>query len=235
MSRTNMGVKIECGQEIPITNLRCRNCFFFKRNGIYTKPNDNIPIPCIELGIKGVDKPCLKFYPNYKKLSFIDNKDLIKLLDLVSKLKSLDLPLISALLSKEKQTRNNGFYLGQKVYIKIKQNNYLSNYSKARIIIADNKYAYLQGVKGYYGMVYKESVYTIKQFKIIRKELQKQNKLIDPNYKKYFKLSLTAKQLINESYEPPSIDQFEEKLNKEYKRKNKNNNIFSIKLNKVKE
>lgn len=189
------------GREPKALHVRCRNCLFFKKAAYFRAPCGSA-----EMGIKPYAKPCEHFTANHYSFDTVIDRPLTDFLESLSHDRLGDL---TALLNQEIRTRRHGFTLGQLVYIRLFQDEYLSNYCRASVIMANKDYVYVQGLdakKKFRGMFRHESILNVKTFTLKKKSLVRRRRLVDPRLKEYTTLKVDASK-VKVEYEPPTIDQ----------------------------
>ena len=201
-----------------VVGVKCRDCVYFNKNAIFSDK-------CENLGIQSFAVPCEKFVIDPNQIDFLESPEKKELAGIIKNLPDRKLAIIAALINQENKTRKKGFYFGQKVYIKIYQPDYLSNYVSAYIIAADKTHVFLQGKKGWRGTLYHKSILTIGDFKKKKLSIIAKNLIKDPKYSTYCKVKLNKTKMKTELYEPPTIDQYAKYINS----KSKVLNVFSEK------
>lgn len=193
-------------------DIRCRDCIYYERSATYEDK-------CKNLGIQSFSKPCRRFTLDPYQIDF-NNDDTKTISLLITNISDKKLIKLAALLAQESKTRKQGFIFGQKVYVKLYQSDYLSNYAVARVISANKEYVSLQGKKGWRGMLFHNSVLTIEEFIKKKDSLIKQNKLKDPNFSNYTTIKLNTKGM-KKNYEPKDISEYVKNKKKTVKKGNK--------------
>lgn len=196
---------------IPISKssigLKCGDCLFFKQNRKFEKP-------CTELGVKHFSVAPACFSPNVYKLG-AKNPDVILQLGLL--LRDFDASDVRVLMSILKQQtafeKHYGLKFGQPVYVRI-GDDYVSNYYRAFVIgVAEcgdsmvflaSDLAQRQRQKPAVMSLFRDSLLTTSQWKVIRKRLQDADKVVDP--KGHFAKRI-QNSMVKVDYEPPTIDQ----------------------------
>lgn len=182
----------------------CRDCVFYNPSAKVekedktksSKQKPKVKVGCIANGKFEGNTACSKILFNYKKIDLYDDKqrkilanihnaDLVKLRHWKSNKSVNNIPT-SLIAYNEIKTRYNGFSLGEIFYIKIFQDDYLSNYAKVVVLASTKNYVYVQGYykdKLFYCELYPSSLLTESQFLEKRKYLIDNNLIEDPNDK----------------------------------------------------
>lgn len=198
---------------------------------------------CTERGVIETQKPCLQFVPNTNDLSSLveDEDTFIALSRIVSAVDDNQLRKLGALIMREKQTRNAGYNMGQKVYVRYRgqaRADYLSNFLTAYIMYADHDVIRVCSKNGKITMTFagraRDAVYNDEAFEPIRQKMLKKQRYADPNVQKHiakhlrtleeYELGLSDKIDIGEI---PTIDKVF-KSNKVKKTKSAHNDLISI-------
>lgn len=119
-----------------------------------------------------------------------DGDKLSALFDLFSTMEPKTLRLIAGMLLSEHKTRNNGFKLGQPVFVRYRGRagrNYMNNFMAARILDADNDSIRVTSEDGLTTLTYpneeritKDAIYTRVSFAPLRKQMIREGKINDP-------------------------------------------------------
>jgi len=194
-------VQIETPKQDAIIKLdvRCGNCYHFCHQRA-----PRFSDVCEKIGILKIGRPCTSFLVDAHIFDLKQNEGR-DLREFIGKLSSTKLALYAALLIQEKQTRRYGLRHGELVYIKIFPDDYLSNYFRAWVIMADKRRVFVQGTdKSFRGMFMPDSVLDIADFIKRRADLVKTKRLIDPNLNRYTEWRPRSK--VDIKYEPMVIN-----------------------------
>ena len=194
---------------IPL-KVRCGDCIFFSKFEKFGEP-------CEKLGIIKRDKPCKYFSIDPFQVDFDTTEGIVKLKNLLNKTKDNDLKKFAAIINQHIDTRNMGLEFGEIVWVKLLQDDYLSNYFKAKVVQANKGIVYVQGTdkNTFTGTFKRFSVFTLREFREKRKELRSKKKITDPNFEKYFLVKKDKKT----KKEEPFTKETKEKKNQKKKRK----------------
>lgn len=149
---------------------------------------------CCERGIMATQKPCRQFVPDTNSLSSLveDEETFIALSRIVNAIDESQLRKLGALLMREKQTRSEGFNMGQKVYVRYRgqaRADYLSNFMTAYIMYADADVIRITSRDGKLTMTFagraKEAIYGDEEFEPIRTKMIKKKRYTDPNVQRH--------------------------------------------------
>ena len=174
--------------------LVCGDCCGFKREKLIA----NIDKPCSSLGKLEQGSVCPKFRPDVLEIS----RDLRKkgtlhaLIDLTKQLSIKDLHLLAGALVTEERTRNNGAYIGMRVYVRMRgseKTNYMSNFGTAIVLSADQDFVRLMSDDGAVSLTYDNkgfegpALYSEIAFAPILKKMEANQSYLDPNFDKEYK------------------------------------------------
>lgn len=194
-----LALEIPKQNEIISIDVRCGDCFHFNNQRAPTF-NDI----CKNIGILKIGRPCSSFLVNAHVFD-IKAQEGRDLREFVGQLPSQKLALFSALLMQEKRTRRYGFRHGEMVYIRMFPEDYLSNYFRAWVIMADRRRIFVQGTdKNFRGVFVPSSVLDAVDFLEHKKKLIERKALVDPNLRKYTEWRPKSK--VNIDYEPAVIN-----------------------------
>jgi len=148
---------------------------------------------CQSAGIVDIQKPCRQFVPNTNNLSSLVAQEdtFIELARLVGQVNDNQLRHLGAVIMREKQTRNEGFGLGEKVYVRYRglaRSNYVSNFMSAFIMYADRNTVRVTSRDGKISMTFqgraRDAVMTADAFEPIREKMIKKGRYADPETQK---------------------------------------------------
>ena len=200
---------------IPL-KVRCGDCIFFSKFEKFGEP-------CEKLGVLKRDKPCKYFSVDPFQIDFDTTQGIVKLKNLLNRTENDDLKKFAAIINQHIDTRNMGLEFGEVVWVKLFQDDYLSNYFKAKVVQANKGIVYVHGIDGhtFTGTFQRPSVFTLREFREKRKELRSKKKITDPNFERYFvvKKSDTDKSKKEKSV-PEEVEQ-DKKQKKKSKKKSK--------------
>lgn len=198
---------------------------------------------CSERGIISTQKPCRQFIPDTNSLSSLveDEETFIALARIVNSIDESQLRKLGALIMREKQTRNAGYHMGEKVYVRYRgqaRADYLSNFMTAYIMYADHNVIRVCSKNGKLTMTFsgraQEALYSIETFEPIRQKMLKKHRYADPNVQRHvakhlktleeYELGLSDKIDVGEI---PTIDKVF-KVNKVKKSKGTPNDLVGI-------
>lgn len=161
--------------------VRCKSCLFFKHAATFK-------LPCSEMDVKSFARPCSRFTANHYAFDFLDGGHQ-QIAELMARLKDSRIADLTALFNQELRTRKQGYRHGQIVYVRMFSDDYLSNYARAKVVLATKEYIYLQGFtkksRSFRGSYLRKSVLTEEQFERKRRRLIKAGKLRDPALAQY--------------------------------------------------
>lgn len=110
------------------------------------------------------------------------------MVEMIAELPDDSLRVLASILYNEKRTRKNGFFFGQKVYVRYRganTSNFLSNFMIAHVMYVSNEHYRLMSMDGRcvltYGIQCKPNIFTVAQFADLRAKMLKKNKLVDPD------------------------------------------------------
>jgi len=182
-----------------ILPVRCRDCYHFQQ-----RHAPDYADVCEKLGVQGIARPCSKFLPNAMAFDVksADGKDLR---EYIGHVPTARLNAIAALIVQEARTRRLGFHHGELVYVRMFGGDYLSNYFRAYVIMANRRYVFVQGRSGFKrGSFLATSVLDAEDFARKRKALIARKQLIDPKLSEHTSWKPPTKVDVN--YEPPVWD-----------------------------
>lgn len=153
---------------------------------------------CSSMGITAGNSACPKFKPDVFSIKEIvpheatvrQNMETVSAM--VQSVPTSSLPLIASVIIYEETTRKFGYGLWQKVFIRYRgtsRSDYLSNFMACRVLWADKNFINLvsdqEGKEGIQITIpYSDSegntVYTESQFKVLRKEMKRKKRFVDP-------------------------------------------------------
>jgi hypothetical protein len=164
----------------------CGSCRYLNRHKVFE-------VPCVTTGQIPTSAGCSSFSPDvFSLVENVDEKN--RLLDLSSHfvdMTSSQLAVLAELLILERKTRKRGFFLGQKVYLRIRgSKDYFSNFvqgwvlmaEKAQILLVDENCAHHWYLD--FDKKMSTSMYTEAQFSAIREEMLERSLFIDPEIAK---------------------------------------------------
>lgn len=200
--KQNQGLRSLVGPTGPLTiGVTCKHCVFYNRQKTYDSP-------CSKLGVLPESLPCKRFTTDPYQVNFKDDDGTEEIAKILPKIKPGSIAILMSLLLDEAKTRRRGYHFGQKVYVRIFRDDYISNYAAAWVVKADKTYAYLQARHGFRVMYYHRDVLNKEQWAKKKKSLLKQGLVKDPKFRGYTKISVSAQSIREEDYEPPTIDMF---------------------------
>lgn len=176
---------------------------------------------CKDAGVLETSKPCNKFTPNTSELKdTIEDGAFLEIAHLVSEVDTSKLRTLGALIMKEKQTRDAGYNMGEKVYVRYRgeaKRNYLSNFMSAYIVYADSRMTRVCSRDGKISMTYtgkaRSAVIRSEKFKKMKDRMLRNENYTDPQVQKQISKSLESDEEYNLSLsgqiddrEIPTID-----------------------------
>jgi len=174
------------------SEFRCGDCRFYSCEKKFDKV-------CEQLGHLETSLGCEAFKPNVVKLkdALQDTDNTMDLLaQVISKVPTSSLHVLSSILYNEKTTRKFGYKFMQKVYVRYRGQegaNYVSNFMPAYIIEANKTGLRLLSPKGTSSILKLEfkkgelsgpNIYSVSEWKEFKKQLVKNKKLEDPALKR---------------------------------------------------
>lgn len=171
---------------------RCGDCQFFTCEKQFDKP-------CQQLGHLETSRGCEKFRPNGKKLkeALQESDNVMDLLaEVVSKVPTSLLHVLSSMLYNEKVTRKFGYRFLQKVYVRSKGvtgADYVNNFSAMYVLEATKNGLRLLSPQGTSHLLKTEfkkgelagpDIYSLKEWKAFKKTLIDKKKIDDPASKR---------------------------------------------------
>lgn len=174
------------------SEFRCGDCRFYSCEKQFDKV-------CEQLGHLETSVGCEKFKPNVKKLkdSLQETGSSIELLaQMVAKVPSSSLHVLSSILYNDKTTRKFGYRFMQRVYVRYRGldgANYVSNFMPAHVIEASKAGLRLLSASGNThilktdfkkGELAGPNIFSVTEFKKLKQEMVKANKLEDPALRK---------------------------------------------------
>ncbi len=191
---------------------QCGTCLYHSREKIFEEK-------CSAQGKIPTAKSCSSFQPDSYQLVEHDplHSDLEMVANVMHKMTPHQLILLSALVNKDRFTRKHGYYFYQEVYFRYcgsPGQNYLSNFVRARVLDADKDFVRLVGDNEKHRMYLvvenkkNASLYTPKEFRVLRAEMLREHKLVDPA----LNFQLTAKSKsgvvadIDDAFEQDKLD-----------------------------
>lgn len=160
----------------------CGTCRYLERHKTFE-------VPCINLGKISTSASCTTHSPDV--FSLVNNpkeKDnLIELSKMLIDMSPNQLGVLSELLKVERRTRKKGFYLMQRVYVRVRGNkDYFSNFVEAFVLMAEKNQILLvdEGCAHHWYLDFTKkltnSLYTEAAFIPIREEMFNEGKFVDP-------------------------------------------------------
>ena len=148
---------------------------------------------CESRGIVANQKPCRQFVPNTNNLgSLVEQEDtFIELARLIGQVNDNQLRHLGAVIMREKQTRNEGYQIGMKVYVRYRglaRANYVSNFMSAYVMYADRNTVRVTSRDGKIAMTFqgraRDAVMTPDDFEPIREKMIAKGRYADPETQK---------------------------------------------------
>lgn len=145
---------------------------------------------CVNVGITETSKICNKFKPNtYELIPLVEEGKAFDALKTVMSLIDDDkLRLVGAAFMREKLTRDAGYRMGQKVYVRFRgqaNSNYMSNFFSGYILFADTEMIRVTSLDGKCCMTFagqaRSVIYTSGEFKNMRNKMVKAGRYSDPD------------------------------------------------------
>lgn len=149
---------------------------------------------CSNRDIIATSSPCNKFVPDTNEMSSLveDEETFMALSRIVGSVEDSQLRKLGAILMREKQTRAQGYQMGQKVYVRYRgmaRANYLSNFMSAYIMYADRDVIRITSQNAKHTMTYhgraRDAIYTPDQFDSLREKMIKRGNFTDPDVQKH--------------------------------------------------
>jgi hypothetical protein len=178
----------------------CGSCRFLTRHKTFE-------VPCINNGKISTSKSCSSHSPDVFNLvnSPQEKNTLQELAKTLVHMSPSQLLVLSELCKHERKTRKKGFYLMQRVYVRIQGNkNYFSNFVEAYVLMAEKNQILLvdEGCGHHWYLDFdkklNDSLYTESQFTKLREEMIENRAFIDPeiaNQKRKLESAKLAKAL----------------------------------------
>lgn len=145
---------------------------------------------CQTVGITESSKICKSFKPNtYDLIPLVEEgKTFEAIRTLMSNIPEDKLRIVGAMFMREHLTRNAGYAMGKKVYVRYRghaNSNYLSNFFSAYILFADKDMIRVTSQDGKCCMTYvgqaRSVIYTASEFKSMRNSMVKAGRYSDPD------------------------------------------------------
>ena len=187
-------------------NVKCGSCVYYNRSAIFS--DGEKLTSCSKMGRLPVSLPCSSYSVDPYAIDFKDRPVAMKALKefFAECTSNNDLKTAAALLLRENVTRKYGFHLGQQIYLKAFEGDYISNWYAATVIYADSNYVYCQGLNGSRWQVYHDSIVLPKNFNKIKTGLKSRRRLIDPRWELISGTELPDKEKLKlENYKPQTI------------------------------
>lgn len=144
---------------------------------------------CNGCGVLDSSKPCSQFVPNTNDLREVveDEGGFTALSRLIARVDDSKLRVLGAVIMREKLTREAGFQMGQKVYVRYRgqaKSNYLSNFMSAYIMYADREVVRIASRDGKINMTFtgrsRDAVISPDEFYALADRMRKRGKFADP-------------------------------------------------------
>lgn len=164
--------------------MSCGECAGFCREIIKDKKL------CNSVGIIASSKPCSQFKPNtHELIDLVEAGETFYMLAaLMRRIPTEKLRLIGATFMREHKTRDTGYYMGQKVYVRYRgraSTDYLSNFMSAVVLYADADMVRIGSMSGKCHMTFtgkaQGAIYTTADFKKMRERMVKAGRYADPD------------------------------------------------------
>lgn len=163
----------------------CGDCSGFKDERLL----DSCKSVCGKADKITTSEACPSFAPAVRQLSPVTQKRSFEpMVEMIAELPDDSLRVLASILYNEKRTRKNGFFFGQKVYVRYRganTSNFLSNFMIAHVMYVSNEHYRLMSMDGRcvltYGIQCKPNIFTVAQFADLRAKMLKKNKLVDPD------------------------------------------------------
>lgn len=168
-------------------NLQCGSCTNLVRDKVFETK-------CADMGKIPSSKGCSSHVPDayalvQGKTSKLDN--LLDIAHVMSSLSPMELQVFAGLMMREKITRKNGFKFLQKIYIRVQGNGselFLNDFIVGYVLDASKEYVRIIGENG--GIAVSAindakslTLYTTERFAVLRSEMMKNKKFINPKGK----------------------------------------------------
>lgn len=167
---------VEIENEIPdikrkdiILRVKCKDCIFFKQYATYQHP-------CSMLGTIASAKPCSRFTLNPSSLGNIAQAAEVFAVLAPFKQKLL----LAAALVTAKRVTKHGLKIGDRIYFKLSNADFISNYTSAVVVGANSEGIVVGGRENFTAILKPSSVLTLDAWKAKRKSLLSANKINDP-------------------------------------------------------
>jgi hypothetical protein len=164
----------------------CGSCRYLNRHKVFD-------IPCVNTGKIATSVGCSSHSPDVFALveNSTDRNRILDLSTILVGMNSSQLAVLSELLVAERKTRKKGFYLGQRVYVRLRgQGNYFSNFAIAHVLMVEKEQILLvdEGCAHHWYLDFNKklssSLYTEEQFQPLREEMYNSGSFIDPEIAK---------------------------------------------------
>lgn len=190
-------------KQLTADHLNCGSCAGLHRedlkdNGIDKSQKPPKRLTCSGMGITAGNSACPKFKPDVFTLNEIvpheatTRQNMETVSAMMNSVPTSKLPLIASVIIYEETTRKYGYKLWQKVFIRYRgtsKSDYLSNFMSGRVLWADKNHINLVSDQEGKDAVtitipYSDSegstIYTEEQFKVLRKEMKRKKRYVDP-------------------------------------------------------
>jgi hypothetical protein len=181
---------------------RCKNCLHFR-----SQRSQYFSDVCSKLGVLEAARPCQHFKVDANSFG-VETVEGAKFAEFIGQLPTTKLAAFAALLTQERTTRRVGYRHGELVYVHVYPGDYLSNYAKAWVIMADRNSVFVQGNKRpFRGVLMRDTVLKVEQFEQKRKVLRARRRLLDPELSRYTGWRPPRSLDILKTMEQPTIDE----------------------------
>lgn len=168
----------------PGKNLNCGSCAGLKRERVFETR-------CVELGRIPTSRACKQHVPDAVTLMQDQEKRMESFLDMAQVLRGMspnDHQIFAAILMNERKTRKAGFSFMEKVYVRVQGQagrNYMHNFATGYVLDADKEHVRIISESAKTMIVMpneriSNSLYTVRQFAVIRAEIVAEKKWVDP-------------------------------------------------------
>jgi hypothetical protein len=182
--------------------VRCKHCIHFR-----AQRSQYFSDVCAKLGVLEAARPCQHFKVDANSFG-IETAEGAKFAEFIGQLPTAKLASYAALFTQERTTRRVGYRHGELVYVHVYPGDYLSNYARATVIMADRNHVFVQGNKRRFrGVLMRATIFKVEQFEQKRKVLRARRRFVDPELRKYTGWRPPRSLDILKTMEQPTIDE----------------------------
>lgn len=185
MDSIQKSINAKVKQGLESQKLLCGDCYGFKQAALLEKCGKT----CEKMDRIESSPACSSFAPSLVGFdSYINTSGFDRIRSIIAETPTELLRQFGSVFLMELQTRNAGYFFGQKVYVRYRGtngSNFLSNFMVAYIMYASMTHIRIMSHDGRCSLTFdyrcKANILTPEEFEPLRKKMLKNNKLVDPD------------------------------------------------------